>query len=98
MIVESIIPYPSTMELKVVIRTGEFLEEATTLWMEYRSGLLNLVEPSEPLPEGVDLNTVRSWTILKMANSYLAQHEAHKQEAKKIEEIFRTPVETPSAT
>lgn len=98
MIVESITPYPSTMELKVVIRTGEFLEEAATLWMEYRSGLLNLVEPSEPLPEGVDLNTVRSWTILKMANCYLTHNEAQKQEAKKIEEIFRAPLETPPAT
>lgn len=94
----NITPYPATMELKAVVLTGEFLEESTTLWMEFRNGNLNLMDHGDPVPEGMDLNMVRTLIMVRLANGYLAHLQDEKDLAKKIEEMFTAPIELPSAT
>jgi hypothetical protein len=95
--IEDLVSLPCSQEIHAVVRYGEWGAEKTTVWFEYRTGTLRVVDTV--LPEGFpDINLVCMLVMQKLAETFLRHKKEEREIAKKIEESFTVPVDfTPEA-
>ena len=91
--IEEMVALPHSQEIHVILRYGEWGAEKATLWFEYRSGQLKMIQ-HEPLPEEFpELSLVSMLVLQKLAETFYRQKKEDRASEKKIEESFTVPVD-----
>lgn len=90
--IEEMSVLPSSQEIHAVVRYGEWGAEKITLWFEYRSGQLNVVDTA--LQDGMpDLNLIRMLVLQRLVETFYRQKKEDREASKKIEESFTTTID-----
>lgn len=100
MFIESTTSLPSSQEIFVRVRTGEFGENLILLWVNYRDGQLKMTNPhgdtlcdsiGQPISED-ELKMILFLLQQRMAECLFAAEASNKEQEKKNEKNFTSPV------